>query len=416
MSKHILFNVDTPKLQNLIQQFIQKNSQLGDCKRENLPEIVISYATKHDQKIRRRAAEKGFVFNLTSLNKNCIAGVYWPSRKNGFSADAICALAALFIYSLGESSQLKDPIDLVDPASDPETLGNFSSIVRQTQTAALNDLILEQPADGGYDFQIYPLLNEVEFAWIAEAQKKLYPTDHVPREKYDEWFTANPSGFFVFYLNGKIIGHLTLIPFKHDRWAPYRRGEIWETDLGADDIWGIDETDQMTLLYVESYIVMGEYSRLVTPSIRMSFLNMASEVMPISDTTKIFAMNATSKGTNTIDRLGFKPFIEKGARIPRLDKHELFVLAVSDMQDILKLRSPKGLRTDLMQLKNTEKAVTTSGVSNSTKVLLFKSLKELEGSIIRRESKAIKKLVSSINGELRDAAINTQLKISDGSE
>lgn len=82
-----------------------------------------------------------------------------------------------------------------------------------------------------------PVTHFCEFAsyedlvWIAKLEKRRYGSDAVPLETFSEWYNVNRYGFFVIRQAGVRIGHIDILPIYAPDFAPYGRGEIFETDL-----------------------------------------------------------------------------------------------------------------------------------------------------------------------------------------
>jgi len=228
------------------------------------------------------------------------------NRSKGCEARVFASMALLIMHVLGRKKcpKMSDLLD-GDPSCWKDLLEELPLLaeVRIRQTTATN--LSQELSDPHRGLTIRPTYFDKEFTWIAKAQHNVYKNYAVDAKKYREWFTANPTGFFIFYLDGQIIGHLTLLPFKEESFLPYQQGIINETDLGGADIWSAEERKEADLLYVESYMVSNPYESLITPLIRQNFLEMAGEVVDLENVKGIYAMGATPEGRNTIGKMGF---------------------------------------------------------------------------------------------------------------
>lgn len=55
-----------------------------------------------------------------------------------------------------------------------------------------------------------------EIGWIAQLETQVYSSaDAIPRRTLEEWYTANPHGFFIVRApDGRKLGHLDILPLK----------------------------------------------------------------------------------------------------------------------------------------------------------------------------------------------------------
>jgi hypothetical protein len=79
--------------------------------------------------------------------------------------------------------------------------------------------------------------------------------DVIPTEKMLEWYDKNPYSFHVIVdEDDEIVGNIDILPLKDEALKKFLKGRIIEREIKADDIWGVDEKDKMTSLYVESVV------------------------------------------------------------------------------------------------------------------------------------------------------------------
>jgi hypothetical protein len=285
---------------------------------------------------------------------NSIGCIYKPIRENsihlittekdraeGCTAESFCSLAILIIHAMAAKEGFQRITDLVDGGECAQS--QLSKLVPGAAEDISSHLMRQICLDPTSELLISPTVTAREFEWIEQSQKKLYGDDAVNKEIYEDWYEANPTGFFVFYYKKKIIGHLTLLPFREDAFLPYEQGLIRETILTGNDIWKPTDRQKINLLYVESYMLSGVFSDIITLKIREKFLEMANDVAILDNLNKgIYAMDATPDGINSIRKMGFEIVLPLNGK--RVDGHTMNVASV----DVIRGKLSK-LNTRIME-------------------------------------------------------------------
>jgi hypothetical protein len=165
-----------------------------------------------------------------------------------------------------------------------------------------------------------------EIDWIARLEERVYTSsDAVPKHVLTEWFESNPNGFSVIRMcNGQKIGHIDLLPIKPVTLERFVSGLIVEKDIRGDSLFKPEERDQITMLYVESIIVLPPKGFTNAPAILCVLNSFARLVERVCDSGKIkniYAIAASKSGERLLKRLGFDTVALPDSRA---DGHELF--------------------------------------------------------------------------------------------
>lgn len=159
--------------------------------------------------------------------------------------------------------------------------------------------------------------------------------DVIPTEKMLEWYNKNPYSFHVIVdEDHEVVGNIDILPLKDEALTKFLSSKIIEREIKADDIWGVDEKDKITSLYIESVVnKAGEYAVLsVLRAVADIFNGFDCDAKCIK---KVYCISASPKGTRLIERLGFSMFSDGRER---KDKHAVYVADISSL-----LRNVAGL-------------------------------------------------------------------------
>lgn len=163
---------------------------------------------------------------------------------------------------------------------------------------------------------------------IAEMQKKYYKRDAVPLEKYQEWYDANPNGFYVVHwkkLNDDkiLVGHITFISIKKSLLDLYKKGRVLETDISGEDLYKPTDTTEIDNIYIESIILDKSHRSGAKLELYRLLPTMVERYAGTAQIDQVYAMAATEAGSKLIDRFGFEN-IQPIDGNKRKDGHQMY--------------------------------------------------------------------------------------------
>ena len=200
---------------------------------------------------------------------------------------------------------------------------------------------------------------------ICDLQKYFYGNDGVPLQLYQEWFEANPEGFFVLQkttfnadntFSKELIGHFTFLAVKSDIFNIYRQGKMIEQGIRGENLYKPNEKSKMDSIYIESLMIEDDpisRSEGIRIIIRMMD-TMLSKFCGDHNPESVFAMAATDNGVKTLEKWGFvlDPNSEEPGK--RLDKHPMYISDFIAFKRKLKAKEDL-LEMDLMNEKLSSK-------------------------------------------------------------
>lgn len=164
--------------------------------------------------------------------------------------------------------------------------------------------------------------------WIFRLEIDTYSVQHaVARKKLDEWYGSNPDGFSIVTMNGRRIGHLTIVPLRPNILESFVDGTVMEQDIHEDSLYTPREKHLIRNLYVESIILdspKGPSTLPISAFARLArdFIPLMSRICDPAKLENIYALAASGRGERFMKGLGFVPV--KGSQA-RSDGRTLYV-------------------------------------------------------------------------------------------
>jgi hypothetical protein len=171
--------------------------------------------------------------------------------------------------------------------------------------------------------------------WIFQFEIETYSAIHaVARLTLENWYISNPDGFSILTMNGRKIGHLTIVPLHPRILESFRRGTVLEQDIQADSLYTPGEKQLIKNLYVESIIIDSHKGPSVLPikaltRLAHDFVPLMRRVCDPTNLENIYALAASSRGERFMKRLGFEPV--KSVQ-ERADNRTLYVAKFSKLK------------------------------------------------------------------------------------
>lgn len=170
-----------------------------------------------------------------------------------------------------------------------------------------------------------------EIDWIAQLEAHVYSQkDAVPKFILKEWFNTNPNGFSIIRMNGRMIGHIDILPLRPSTLEIFREGKIVERDIPGSGLYTSEERGSIQSLYVESIIIEGQtYIRAnALMHLLSNFVILINRICDPINVENIYAIAATPSGEHILKNLGFDQIKGVGER---KDQHKFFSKKVIDL-------------------------------------------------------------------------------------
>jgi hypothetical protein len=147
--------------------------------------------------------------------------------------------------------------------------------------------------------------------WIFQLEIEAYSAQYaVARQTLDRWYRSNPGGFSILTMNGRRIGHLTIIPLHPKILDSFVQGTIREQDIHEDCIHPPEEKQFVRNLYCESIILDSGQAHSILPikaltRLAHDFVPLISRVCEPRNLDSVYALAASGRGERFMQGLGF---------------------------------------------------------------------------------------------------------------
>ena len=171
--------------------------------------------------------------------------------------------------------------------------------------------------------------------WIFQLEIEAFSAQYaVARLTLETWYGSNPDGFSILTVNGRRIGHLTVVPLHANILESFAQGTVLEPDIQADGLYTPAEKQLIKNLYVESIIIdsaKGPSTLAIKALTRLAhnFVPLMQRVCEPANLENIYALAASGRGESFMKRLGFDE-VRSGQQ--RADKRTLYVAKFGTLQ------------------------------------------------------------------------------------
>lgn len=176
--------------------------------------------------------------------------------------------------------------------------------------------------------EIYPA-TENDIDWITVNERKVYdnPIDVMPRNLIQSWYRKNPDCFWMIKgFGGEIIGNIYIFPLKPSPLRKLINGEILEREIVAGDLYSRQQSDQITVLHICSFVCPSSSEGVVKCIV--STLKILQNFCDPRQIEYIYALGASNSGVNLLKKNGFSIICD--AR-NRRDKHPYYSIRFVDL-------------------------------------------------------------------------------------
>jgi len=171
--------------------------------------------------------------------------------------------------------------------------------------------------------------------WIFQLEIDAYSAQYaVARRTLEQWYRANSDGFFILTMDGRKVGHLTIVPLHDKILKSFDQGTILEQDILEDCLYTPRERHLIRNLYVESIILDGSKGPSALPIKPLSCLahNFVPLIGRICDPTQlenVYALAASGRGERFMKGLGFD---RVNSNQERADQRAVYVAGFSSLK------------------------------------------------------------------------------------
>jgi hypothetical protein len=171
--------------------------------------------------------------------------------------------------------------------------------------------------------------------WIFRRQIDAYSAQYaVARRTLEQWYGSNPDGFSILTINGRKIGHLTILPLRPKILGSFFQGTIVEQDIQQDCIYTPTEKHLIRNLYFESIITAPPKGHALLPikaltCLARDFVPLISRLCDPTNLENVYALAASGRGERFMKGLGFDQ-VKSGQE--RGDQHALHVASFSTLK------------------------------------------------------------------------------------
>jgi len=147
--------------------------------------------------------------------------------------------------------------------------------------------------------------------WIFRLEIDAYSGQYaVARRTLEQWYRSNPDGFSVLTMNGRKIGHITIVPLRPKILKSFVQGTIVEQDIHEDCIYTPGEKHLIKNLYFESIITGFPKGHSTLPikaltCLARDFVPVISRICDPTNLENVYALAASERGERFMKRLGF---------------------------------------------------------------------------------------------------------------
>ena len=171
--------------------------------------------------------------------------------------------------------------------------------------------------------------------WIFRREIDAYsPQYAVARRTLEEWYGSNPDGFSILTMNGRKIGHITILPLRPKILESFVQGTIVEQDIREDCIYTRREKHLIRNLYIESIIAGSSDGHSTLPikalaCLARDFVPLISAICDPANLENVYALAASGPGERFMKGLGFDQL--KSGQV-RADQHTVYVARFSTLK------------------------------------------------------------------------------------
>lgn len=170
--------------------------------------------------------------------------------------------------------------------------------------------------------------------WIFRLEIDAYSAQYaVARRTLEQWYRSNPDGFSILTMNGRKIGHITIVPLRPKILESFVQGTIVEQDIHEDSLYTPGEKHLVRNLYFESVILNSPKWPSTLPikaltCVARDFVPLIRRICDPINLENVYALAASGPGERLMRGLGFDQ-VKSGQE--RSDQRALYVAKFSTL-------------------------------------------------------------------------------------
>ncbi len=188
--------------------------------------------------------------------------------------------------------------------------------------------------ESGILCQAHPATPE-DLDWIFRLEIDTYSAQYaVARQTLEQWYGSNPDGFSIVTMNGRRIGHVTILPLRPKILESFVQGTIVEQDIHEDSLYTPGEKHLIRNLYCESIIIDSPKGHSTLPikaltCLARDFLLLIGRICDPTNLENVYALAASGPGLRFMKGLGLDQ-VKSGQE--RADQRALYVAKFSTIK------------------------------------------------------------------------------------
>jgi DNA-binding winged helix-turn-helix (wHTH) protein len=173
-----------------------------------------------------------------------------------------------------------------------------------------------------------------DIQWAARLANRVYSgIDVIPESQMLEWYHQNSNGFSVVRSKlGDLVGNLDILPLRSNVLDEFVAGRLIELDFLQGCLHPPAELEEISNLYVESFVTVHGNSLRANPfaaaEILAEFSSIIRRICNSARLQKVYAIAASKAGRRLLSHIGFE-ICSKAE--DRRDKHDLFSITGDDL-------------------------------------------------------------------------------------
>jgi hypothetical protein len=167
-----------------------------------------------------------------------------------------------------------------------------------------------------------------EIKEIEKLAKQIYPCPINDFDIKKPWHDKNPNIFFIYRDYSVLWANINLLPLKQYFYENLKSGKIYEDRISANDIYSLDERDQVEYIYIEGLACT---VKSALPHFASQFDKMISSMANLEkNNVTICAIGGSTEGDQMMEHFGF---MKTGTAIdPRTGDYPFYEIKWSDIK------------------------------------------------------------------------------------
>jgi hypothetical protein len=161
---------------------------------------------------------------------------------------------------------------------------------------------------------------ESEIRWVSRLDASIYGAESVDYEGLCGWWRAYPKGIYALWKDSRIVGAVGIWPLRREAYDRLVAGQMDETDIKAEDIWGGNARESHPYWYFADIVLEEEYHKTRE---RLALILMEESVRNwlgrgnLTPEIHVCALGFEEEGESLLGKFNFRPPGGRPVRSPR---------------------------------------------------------------------------------------------------